>query len=970
VLFFWIGINACSAQQFYFKNYNADNGMPFVQVYAMFQDSKGFLYTGGYGGLSRFDGKEFMNITTKHGLADNYVNAINENYQGNMLVGTKKGLNIISNNKVLKEVVLKDKNILSIEPANDSLVFIGTESGLFVYNNKSVTELSAYQGFQIRDILFNTKKLFVATNKGLIMGDLNSYELITNGPGLLPSVNINCLSLSPDSKTLAVGSAGGLSLINLEDKKIVNLAVQNGLLDNNVSCLYYGSKGGLWIGSHVGLIKYDNYEFTYYSIYYDNNSNLIRTLLKDYEGNLWIGTHSGMYRYRDNSFSTFDHISGPGNAFIFEIFKAGSDLYLCSENNGIYRYSQGYFKRFGVKDGLPSNVCRSGTVSKDGRVFIDSEGDVFEFKNDKFYQFTLPKQSVGPHYKMYCDENNKLWIGGTKGVAVVSLTDKKDSVFYKLPQKSTDFQVTDICRDEQGNTWIAAYMSGLYRISNGIIVNYGEKLKLNQLDVVTARYHDGYLFAGTLSGLLVINTKNDSYQLIKQEDGLISDIIYAIGFAKEHKVLWVGTNLGLSELDVKKLRDSSKVSINNYGKNEGFTGIESNTNGIFEDESDIVWFGTVNGLVKYIPDRYKRNQFKNKIHIYKFRLGETDTLLANQVQLPYNYNNITFYYRGLCFTNPDKVKYKVKLAGYDKAFTSPGFDNFSKYTNLEPGTYTFQVLSCNNEGLWDDEPLNYVFTLQTPYFKTWWFTLIVIVLSIVIVYSSFKLRLNHLKLKQQKDFERKVEISKVELKALRAQMNPHFVFNSLNSIQHYIFNNKSDDAVKYLNKFAKLMRVILSNSDKPTVAIEDDLEALKLYLELEQMRFEDKFEYTIEVDKNVDLDYDIMPPMLLQPYVENAILHGLTPRKEKGKLVIELKSQGNYIVCTITDNGIGRKKAFEIKRTMPGSKHKSFGMKITEERLRILNDISLSKHSVQITDLYNNDGNAAGTKVELYVPII
>ena len=201
-------------------------------------------------------------------------------------------------------------------------------------------------------------------------------------------------------------------------------------------------------------------------------------------------------------------------------------------------------------------------------------------------------------------------------------------------------------------------------------------------------------------------------------------------------------------------------------------------------------------------------------------------------------------------------------------------------------------------------------------------------------------------------------------------MNPHFVFNSLNSIQHYIFNSKSDEAVKYLNKFAKLMRVILNNSDKPTVAIEDDLEALKLYLELEQMRFEDKFEYKFEVDKNVDLDYDIMPPMLLQPYVENAILHGLTPRKDKGLLTIGIRNEENFIVCTITDNGIGRKKSAEIKRTMPGTKHKSFGMKITEERLRILNEISLSQHRVKIIDLENEDGSSAGTTVELHVPIL
>ena len=134
-------------------------------------------------------------------------------------------------------------------------------------------------------------------------------------------------------------------------------------------------------------------------------------------------------------------------------------------------------------------------------------------------------------------------------------------------------------------------------------------------------------------------------------------------------------------------------------------------------------------------------------------------------------------------------------------------------------------------------------------------------------------------------------MSRVELKALRSQMNPHFIFNSLNAIQHYIFNARSDEAIKYLNKFARLVRIILNNSDRPTVTVGDDIEALKLYLELEHMRFEGKFEYEVTIDESVDPDYDIMPPLLMQPYVEKRNLHGLTPKPVKGKLSIHLSSK-------------------------------------------------------------------------------
>ena len=215
-----------------------------------------------------------------------------------------------------------------------------------------------------------------------------------------------------------------------------------------------------------------------------------------------------------------------------------------------------------------------------------------------------------------------------------------------------------------------------------------------------------------------------------------------------------------------------------------------------------------------------------------------------------------------------------------------------------------------------------------------------------------------------------MEISKAELKALRAQMNPHFVFNSLNSIQHYILNSKSEEAVKYLNKFAKLIRLILNNSDKPTVTINEDLDGLTLYLELEKMRFENKFEYIIKIDPEIDGDYDEIPPMLIQPYIENAILHGINPKKGNGIITIEMSTVNQFIKISVIDDGIGRDAAKALRSLQTGFKHRSLGMKITKDRLRILNTIHQSNLSVNITDLYNSQKEAIGTRVDLFIPYV
>jgi sensor histidine kinase YesM len=215
-----------------------------------------------------------------------------------------------------------------------------------------------------------------------------------------------------------------------------------------------------------------------------------------------------------------------------------------------------------------------------------------------------------------------------------------------------------------------------------------------------------------------------------------------------------------------------------------------------------------------------------------------------------------------------------------------------------------------------------------------------------------------------------IEISKNELKALRAQINPHFIFNSLNSIQHFIVENNNDEATRYLNKFAKLFRMILNNSEKSTVTIREEIDMLTIYLDLESMRFQNKFEYEFILDEKIDPDYEEIPTMLLQPYIENAILHGLTPKKDKGKLTIKITSTGTFLICSIEDNGIGRKLSGELKTSQKASEnHRSLGMKITQDRLTLLNSINNSELSMSITDLMNNKGEPAGTKVDIYIPI-
>lgn len=223
---------------------------------------------------------------------------------------------------------------------------------------------------------------------------------------------------------------------------------------------------------------------------------------------------------------------------------------------------------------------------------------------------------------------------------------------------------------------------------------------------------------------------------------------------------------------------------------------------------------------------------------------------------------------------------------------------------------------------------------------------------------------------QQKEAEFQRQLGDISLSALRSQMNPHFIFNCLNSIKLYTTQNDTVAASEYLTKFSRLIRLVLENSRTDRITLASELDALRLYLEMEAMRFKEKLKYNIEVEKDVDLDYIEIPPLLLQPYVENAIWHGLMQKEEGGQINITVAMEHNksMIEINIIDNGIGRVKAAELK-SKTATKHKSYGMKVTSERLALINQVYKTGADVTINDLSDNNGQAAGTRVTIKIPM-
>ncbi len=956
-------------QQYFFKNYSVESGLPFVQVSCMCQDVNGYLWTGGYGGLSRFDGKSFLNYNRTHGLPDVNVNAVASDAKGDIFAGTNKGLSILRGKSFINYDTAAGLGsmIVNCLHRDKDIMYVGTDNGLFKYRNGKIVEIPGFPEFKINGIFGDSSELYVATDRGAFY---RKQDKIFQVDGLRSE---RLSAVCGFSGAVYFGGNRGLEKFDPALSVVTQLKLDPAFPNEAVTCLVAQRDSNLWAGTERGMHRFGGGAFEKYNTGGDNNSRKIRCLLIDREENLWLGTHSGLYRYRDNAFTTFDKKDGPGADFIFQIFRDKDRfLWVCTQNNGVYRAEGNNFRRFGVERGLPSEVCRSGLQDVQGRLMFGTAENLVQFINGKFNIVPTPRTFKGPVDMLFQGRDSTLWMGGVSGICSLKWKGGKPyTAFYPIESRMS-YNVYGFCEDSAGDLYVGTYKAGLHRFRNGKLENLSRDWNLGEETFFTIRYKQGKILAASLNGLLILDIATKKITRITDADGLNSLLVYSIEFSRDGRGVWIGTNQGINWFNLKKYLASGLKEITSYGKEEGFSGVECNGNGIWEDKDGTLWFGTVNGLIKYQPFNFRRNMVESRTVIQD--VLAKDELLAQQQRytLAADQNNLTIYFRGICFTDPGKVRYMHKLEGLkgEKDWSEARDEDYIRYINLAPGKYVFRVKSCNNEGVWNSEPASIHFSIRTPFYLRWWFILSMALLAFAIVLTVFRIRIHFIKKKQKALYERRVEMSKIELKALRAQMNPHFIFNSLNAIQHYIFNAKGDEAAKYLNKFARLVRIILNNSEKSTVTVGEDLESLKLYLELEQMRFEGKFDYEISIAPEVDLDYDVMPPLLMQPYVENAILHGLNPRPDKGRLTIEISSKNNFLICTIIDNGIGRRRASEIRKTMPYRDYKSFGMKITEERLRILNEIGNSSLSVTIEDIEGFNGTDSGTKVYLYVPLI
>ena len=377
------------------------------------------------------------------------------------------------------------------------------------------------------------------------------------------------------------------------------------------------------------------------------------------------------------------------------------------------------------------------------------------------------------------------------------------------------------------------------------------------------------------------------------------------------------------------------------------------------DEDRSLWLATGEGLT-HIEDGEMEKMPPLPVYITKvFSADSVYPLTANNVQLTHMQKQVQFEFSSPGFINEKQIMYSYRLVeNAAAAWSAPANQHIVSYASLQPGSYHFEVRTLGWNGEWG-KPATYDFMISPPFWQTWWFRSLLIILIAFFVYGLLKRRIKTIR----HEAEMKQKIAETEMMALRAQMNPHFIFNCLNSIDNLIQMDEKEKATLYLSKFAKLIRSILENASNNTVPCWRDMETLQLYLELEALRFDHKFSYQVIIDPMIlSGDYKV-PPLVIQPFVENAIHHGLLNKIEGDKkLLVKVFVTANHIHYLIEDNGIGRKLAATYKQQNKLA-YASMGMQITEERINIFNQ--RNNGSVKISDICDEKNRPLGTKVEV-----
>ncbi|WP_018628627.1 sensor histidine kinase [Niabella aurantiaca] len=668
--------------------------------------------------------------------------------------------------------------------------------------------------------------------------------------------------------------------------------------------------------------------------------NVVNCFYQDPSGQLWIGTNSYLIKWNRNHgpssfYSYYSKGEGPLDVRTIRAVlpDAKNRLWIGAFGDGF-----GRLRADGGFDKIPTRIRpgdNSLVSSEFHRVVADRNGNFLVATGARFYLFNpltnqletfrthpqLNKIIRGYTTHFFADRDDNWWFAQSRGL---SFYDKKKDRVYTLsfPGTQKDNNIFAVEQDLDGNIYACGYY-GVYIIDPRTLQI---KARLDKSDGLETSYVAG---------------------LLRDLEGDI----------------WIIGNRGLARYH------PGTGTITSFDEKDGLLQSNHRISAYYRAPDGELFIGTQTGFNHFYPSKLQIRSYPLQVFITDVYAADTvlNVLDGKPLRFSHRGNNLVFRYLTVDYKHAGSVMYRYKLTGFDTGYIYAYRERQARYTNLPSGDYRFEAEASVNGKDWYKAARPLVFTIDRAFWNTWWFRISLLLVLGMLAYLFYKWRIGQVKkeARLRSDFE--IRLNELEHKALRTQMNPHFIFNSLNTINSFINCNDRILANQYISKFSRLVRLTLDNSRAKKIPLRDELEVIKIYIELEQVRFDQRFAYSLTTD-GVDPDLVEIPSMIIQPFVENAILHGLLPANHQGMLTVSVTRNATVLLIVIEDNGVGRQAAKKSSEQQQVAR-KSHGLDITLKRIESFNKGYDVFEPVRIIDLEDPEGIPAGTRVVISLAI-
>ncbi len=948
-----------------YRTFSIKEGLPSSETYFVYQGRQGYIWFCTDRGVVKYDGFTMEVLTTKNGLPDNVIFWVYEDYKGRIWFVSYNGLLSYYDTGKHRVIKYKYNHLISRYIGNnlypyktftvdkkDNVFFSSGNNGILKINSKGKTSLTTFATDPLTfDLINGTYLTTFNIRLSQFYKEIFKASIRKNGKLERKTVNKEVYKKNMQSGLCELKSVNGVRIMRIQDC-FYDLDHPDKTLHFPGATGFFSMKNDLWITTVNGTHRLKDIPKN--GLANAPRQHLLQgfkvsSVLKDRERGLWFSTLDKGIVYMPNSIVK--------NISIFGQEKEVDVTHVAVDRNKDVFYSN-HLGVFRLKDHYPlytaNNISRN-SVSRFNKILLlpSINKEPIDVKNKKYWRV--------PVYYDNFNEHDTSMVTCASMVMRIHQNGKLDTLYDYFTLKKYDKTLhhffETVCSNDKGEIFVGN-TKGLFSLKKGLLDNsmFPKTIQNNRVSCVRFSKELGLIIGTRGEGIYVFKDGRITNH-ITSENGLVSDQINTLQVEKNGNTCWIATNSGVSKLFFignKYVRIHNILNANGLATNE--------VNYIYLD-GEMVFLATKKGISKFPANlSFLINPLKKQVSVKGLIVdGKTIYPKSRNLELASNSKMIHIELRSTNYKSLGSQRYKYRLLATDK--WTYGNDGSIDFYDLTSGEYDLELSYLNDNGMWQKPYRILALHKQPKFVETFWFYLFLVLSSFLVAFVLFRIRA--VQINRQRKYKRLIE--KLEQKALLAQMNPHFIFNSLNSIQSFLVYNENHLAEKYLQMLSQLIRMTLNNSRESEVTIRQEIDVLTKYLELEKMRFKDRFDFEFIISlTHVELQNHI-PPMLIQPFVENAIIHGFKGLDIPGRLEVNFKElAGNRLVVIVTDNGIGYQSKAENGLD---SEHKSYGMQITSERLSLFREKYDAEFDFVIEKLTDDAGKPKGTKIMILIPV-